>query len=266
MLSSVFTKTLWERRRSLIWWSVGVLALVGMTAGFYPALADQQETYSQLFESFEGFASVFGVDEISQLTEPEGYLNSQLYSNILSIVMLVFAIGVGTAALAGEEDRRTMDLLLAHPVSRHRVVIDKFAAMATLTAVLSALTLVLLLLLNGPTELDIGFGGLLAATVGMALMALFFGTLALAVGGVTGRRGLTIGISAAVAVAAFFFFGFAPLIEQIEWTRVLSPFHWFLGGRPLTEGFGPMYLTLGGGILLLLGIALWGFNRRDVSV
>ena len=126
--------------------------------------------------------------------------------------------------------------------------------------------LIVLLVLNEPTELRLGFVELLAANVGMGLLGLFFGTLALAIGAATGRRGLTIGLSAGAAVAAFFLYGFAPVIEAIESTQVLSPFWWYLGGRPLTTGFDVMLLGLVAGIVVLLAVAVWGFERRDVAV
>jgi ABC-2 type transport system permease protein len=266
MLGSVFAKTVWERRNGMIGWTIGVAALVVITAVFYPTIREQQDTYSQLFETMEDFASLFGVDSISEILEPTGYLNSQLYAQTLTIVLLVFAIGMGTAAVAGEEDRKTMDLLLAHPVPRWRIVVEKFAAMTALTFALALLTLVVLLVLNEPTELRLGFVELLAANVGMGLLGLFFGTLALAIGAVTGRRGLTIGLSAGAAVAAFFLYGIAPVIESIEWSQVLSPFWWYLGGRPLTAGFDVMLLGLVAGIGVLLAVAVWGFERRDVAV
>jgi ABC-2 type transport system permease protein len=266
MLGSVFAKTVWERRNGMIGWVIGVAALVIITAVFYPTIRRQQEAYSQVFETMEDFAAIFGVDDISEVLEPAGYLNSQLYANTLTIVLMVFAIGMGTGAVAGEEDRKTMDLLLAHPVTRRRIVLDKFAAMTALTFGLAVLTLVVLLVFSEPTQLRVGFVELLAANAGMGLVGLLFGTLALALGALTGRRGLTIGISSAVAVAAFFLYGFAPVIEQIEWTQVLSPFWWYLGGRPLSDGFDVMFLGLAAAILVLLAAAMWGFERRDVSV
>ena len=56
-----------------------------------------------------------------------------------ALLAIFFAISMGTAAIAGEEDTRTMDVLLANPIPRHRVVLESFAAMALLTALLAAL-------------------------------------------------------------------------------------------------------------------------------
>ena len=39
---------------------------------------------------------------------------------MLPLLLLVYAIGAGSRAIAGEEESGTLDLLLAHPLSRRR--------------------------------------------------------------------------------------------------------------------------------------------------
>lgn len=46
--------------------------------------------------------------------------------------MLVFGLGRGVASLAGEEDERTLDLLLAQPVERWSMYLQKAATIAGL--------------------------------------------------------------------------------------------------------------------------------------
>ncbi len=72
-----------------------------------------------------------GTDFIS----PVGYLNSQLFFLMLPIILGIFAISLGSDALAGEEGRGTLDLLLSTPLSRRKAVLEKFATMLAGTAV-----------------------------------------------------------------------------------------------------------------------------------
>lgn len=267
MLRSVYRKTMWDRRRAMMWWTIGIVALAAMTVAFYPSIAADQEAYEQLLDAYpEELLSFFGIEDASELASPEGFVNSQLYANVFPIMLFIFTIGMGTAVIAGEEDRRTMDLLLSHPISRDRVVLHAFGAMATLSGVLTAALLLVLVVANAPTGLDISIVGLLAANVGGWLLGLMFGVFALALGAVTGRRGLTIGLSAGVAVAAFFLYGLAPLVDALEPAQKLSPFWWFLGPKPLNDGFDIMLLLMVAWIAVGVAVALWGFRRRDVSV
>jgi ABC-2 type transport system permease protein len=266
MLRSVFRKTIWDRRKSILWWAAGLVAMTLLTMASYPTVLDQRDSYEQLLEGAEGIAAIFGFEAVSELFDPAGYMVSNLYAQTLLIVLLVFTIGIGASSIAGEEGKRTMDLLLANPVPRRRVVLDVIAAMTLLTFVIVAAVMVAELATNRVFQLDLGFMGYLAANVGVSLLALIFGAIALAVGAVSGSRGYAIGISAATAVLLFLLFGLSSSVSFLEWTEPLNPISWFLGAKPLTDGFalefGWMILT----IAVLIGIALWGFERRDVSV
>lgn len=266
MLHSVFAKSIWERRQSLVWWVLGIVALVGLTVAVYPSVADQQ--FDELFQGMpEELASLFGVDQLADLNTPEGYVNSQIYANMGPILLLIFSIGFGAAAVAGEEDKNTMDLLLAQPITRTRIVIEKFASMAVLTFGLAGVIYLLLLITNGPTGLDLAMDGLVAANVGVALLAIFFGTLTLMIGALTGKRALSLGVGAGVAVASFFIYGLAPLVDALTWTQNLSPFGWFLDPKPLNNGFAVAETgLLLAGIAIFLLVAVWAFERRDVAV
>lgn len=266
MLHSVFHKTVWERRRSILWWCLGVVAITLLTMASYPTVLEQRETYEALLEGAEGVAAIFGFEAVSELFDPAGYMVSNLYAQVLLIVLMVFTIGIGAGGIAGEESKRTIDLLLAQPVRRRRVVLDIMAAMGVLTLVIVAAVMVAEVATNSVFQLDLGIVGYLAANVGVSLLALIFGAMALAVGAVSGRRGYAIGFSAATAVLLFVLFGLATSVSFLEWTEPLNPISWFLGSRPLTEGFAPEFGWMVLTIAVLVAIALWGFERRDVGV
>ena len=267
MLRTIYGKTLWDRRVSTIWWTVGFAALTIMTVAFWPLIDSQRDAYEVLLEGYpDEMAGFLGLNDIAELFSPVGYINSQIYGNTLPILLFIFAIGMGTAAVAGEEDRRTMDLLLAQPVLRRDVVLQKFAAMVTLVFLLVAVVFVLLVISNPLVDLGLSFAGMLAVNVAAALLGLLFGAMALALGALTGRRGLAIGLSAAIAVAAFFVYGLAPLVDVLEPVGKLSPFYWYLEPNPLANGFSPMLLWMVLFIAVFVAVAVWGFNRRDVSV
>lgn len=267
MLRSVYLKAMWDRRRSMLWWIIGMIALAALTVAFYPSIAADQESFEQLLDAYpEELLSFFGIDDAQDLASPEGFVNSQLYANVVPIMLFIFTIGMGAAAIAGEEDKRTMDLLLAHPITRDRVVLDSLAAIATLSGALTMALLAVILISNGPLGLDMSLVGILAANVGAWLLGLVFGAFALALGALTGRRGLTIGIAAGLAVASFFLYGLAPLVEALAPSQKLSPFWWYLGPKPLNNGFDILFLLMLVWIAVCVAVALWGFRRRDVSV
>jgi ABC-2 type transport system permease protein len=266
MLRSVFYKTLRDQYRPLLWWGSSLIALALMVALFYPSIQAMPGFNAMIESAPEALMRAF-VGDITDITSPEGYLNSQLFFFLVPLLLLIYAIGFGSAAIAGEEEQGTLDLLLANPLPRWRVVIDKFYAMVVATL---ALALCFWLGLVGgalAVQMEIGVGQITAATLSAVLLALVFGTLALALGCATGKRGLSAGVASGVAVAAYFLNAFAPLVEGLAPYRKLSPFYTYIGGDPLTNGLNWVHvIVLLGLTLVLLIVARITFDRRDLGV
>lgn len=183
------------------------------------------------------------------------------------MLLIMFAATSGARAIAGDEEAGTLDLLLAHPVSRTRLVLERFGALVASIALLGSLVWAATLAAIAGAGIGIGAGRITAATLGLTLLAVAFGAIALTVGAISGRRGPVLGVTAALAVAAYLAYSFAPQVDGLEGLRNLSPFHYYLGADPLRTGFHLGHLAVLVAIpLALLGIALWSFNRRDIAV
>jgi ABC-2 type transport system permease protein len=266
-MTSIFAKTLWDRRRSTVWWMLGLAALAAVTAAFYPSIRDDAQSFEDLFDAFpEPLLALFGVEDVDALLTATGLMNSRLYAGVGPIVIAVLGISLGTSAIAGEEEAGTLDLLLAQPVTRTQVVVEKLTAAAVvIIAVMSALFLTLSAL-NPLVGLDLSFVGILAANTTLGLFGLVFVSLTLAIGGLTGNRSLTTGIGAGVAGVLFFVNGLAPLIDEVAWLQRLTPYYWLQDPNPLANGFDLLaVLVLVAIAAALVAVAVWGFNRRDIG-
>lgn len=267
MLRSVFLKRIWDRRLGYVWWVVGLGGLTLLTAGFWPSLADSAEDFQRLLESMpSGILSLFGSSDAAALLTPTGFLNSRLYASIGAIVICLFAASMGTAAIAGEEKDGTLDLLLSQPVTRTRVMLESFAAMSVMTLGMSASVGVILFLLNPVVDTGLGTWNIIGATIGVTILGVVFGSAALALGGLGARRGTVVGVSSGLVLGTWFINGLAPLIQELEWMQRFTPFFWFLETEPLDGGLGGQLFVLVAVIVVLVGLAVWSFDRRDVSV
>jgi ABC-2 type transport system permease protein len=264
MLRDVFTKTLWDARRSLVGWAVAISAVAATYAAFWPTV-DTPQMQQALRNYPEGVLQAFNYDD---LTSAAGYLGSSVYGLLVPLLVAVFAIAFGTRAVAGDEEAGTLDLLLAHPVSRTRVALQRFAALAAALALVGVVLWLAMLAISGPARLEgVTAAELAAMTTQLALFGACLGALAFAVGAATGRRPLALGAAAGVAVLTYLANGVFPQVEGLEWTRDLSPWHWYLGGKPLEHGLqaGGSLLLLGATVVLVAA-GTWRFNRRDVAV
>jgi ABC-2 type transport system permease protein len=267
VLRSVFAKTLHDHRRSIVWWLVGLIGLAALYVLVYPTVRDRPELNRLLEDYPELLRALIGGGAAIDLTSPAGYLSTEVFSLMAPLVLLVFAIGLGAAAIAGEEERRTLDLLLAAPLSRTRLVLEKTAAIALLLVVLGVGLWVALLALAPVVDMDVAASRLGAAVTSTLLLGLHFGTLALLVGCATGRRGLSIGVAAGVAILAYAVNALGLLVDFLEPYRKFSPWFHYIGGDPLRSGLAwDHVMVLLGASAGMVVLAVLAFSRRDVRL
>ncbi len=266
MLRSVALKSLRDARRSMIWWSLGLVGLVALMVSVFPTVRDNPslnklvEDYPQALQAFIAFGGQ--VD----YTSAAGYLGSELFSFMVPLLLLVAAISAGSAAIAGEEERGTLEVLLANPISRRRLVVEKSLAVAVEVAGLGTVLWLALWVGARAVGMDVSAGRLAAATSSAVLLAIAYGAMAVLLGAATGKRALAVGVTAAAGVAAYLVNGLAPLVHGLDVPRKLSPFYHYAASDPLRHG-----LAIGHALVLVavaaaaMGAAPFLFARRDLS-
>jgi ABC-2 type transport system permease protein len=259
----VLRVTLTQQRRALLWWAIGIILMALMFAAFYPSVRDSGNTFDEYLDQLpEAFQTIIGPD----LTSPAGYLWSQLFSSVGPVVFLVYAIGTGARAIAGEEEEGSLDLVLSTPLRRDQVLVDKALAMVGGTLGLSLVLLVALTVFGPAFDMSIPFGDLATAHGLQALVAIDFGAVALMIGAATGNRGRAIGITSALAVAAYLVWAMASSVDWLEPLLPLSPFRWLADPQPVSNGTELVnVLVLVAIPVVAIAIALVTFRRRDLA-
>ena len=247
--------------QGLLYVIVPVLFFMSLLIG--PMYNMLDETMASLADQFpENMLALFGGGD---LATPEGFYQIEMFGLMIPIGIITATVVVATAALAGEEKRNTMGLLLANPVSRSTIVLQKTVTMVlygVIVGVGSFLGVAAGSILGG---LGMDLGNVAATTALATLLGLAFGGLALALGAATGSTAIAAYGSTGLAVITFIANGFLSINESFDaWTRI-SPFHYYLGSDPLLEGMDWVHAGILAG-LAVLGVAasVWLFGRRDL--
>lgn len=206
-------------------------------------------------------AMIGGVD----MSTASGFVTGEIFSLVGPIALLSLTIVMGSRALAGEEEKHTMGLLMANPITRSHVIVEKVMAMTIYGFLFGVITFAgtwIGVLIAGS---DISVSGIIAVSVMLVLLGWVFGALALAVGAATGRSRLSALVATGVAVASFFVFSFFPLSARFEPWAVISPFKHYLGHDPLLNGITWVDVI----VLLSMAVVLFAaafplFDRRDL--
>ncbi len=264
MLGTVLAKTIWDQRRSLLWWTAGFVGTVLLYAAFWPNIRDNAAELTKYVENMPEFMRNL-IGNVDYAT-PAGYLQSEIFTFLGPILLLVYAVGAGSRAIAGEEETGSLDLLLSTPVRRRRVLLDKFGAMLGATFWLVLAMWVSVLLLGPAFDLRAPVNGFTASSLNLFLLALAFGSVALAVGAATGSKGLAVGVPSGVALVTFVLNTLAPSVDWLEPYRVLSPFYYYSSGDPMLNGLDLWHaVVLAAVTAFALGVALVTFERRDLA-
>jgi ABC-2 type transport system permease protein len=266
MLHSPFAKTLRDTRRALGWWSLGLIGLASMMIAVYPTVRDNPELnkmvkdYPDALKAFIAFGG--NLDYVSGA----GYLGSELFSFMVPLLLVIAAVGAGARAIAGEEEQGTLDLLLANPVSRRRLLLEKLGALGVEIVLLAFVLWLSLLVGVEIVGMDVSAAHLAAATASAALLALAFGAVALLVGVLAGRRGIAIGIAAAAAVAAYLVNSLAALVGFLDIPRKASPFYHYAASDPLRHGLALGHVAFLVALAVVASVAAAvAFERRDLA-
>jgi ABC-2 type transport system permease protein len=262
-LRSVYLKTIYDRRHGLLWWSVGLGLLTVAVLSVWPSVRDE---YQKLVQNYpEPLLALFGIEK-SGVGSATGYLQAELFGLLVPLTLIAYMIAAGSAATAGERDAGTLEFLLAQPVSRTRVLLEKSLGLGTALGTITVAFALALATFARVFALHVAAPDLLAATLSAFLLAMLFGAIALFAGAVTGHRQLAAGIASALALAAFLLSSLAALVEGLERFRPLSPFWWYSGHDPLRRGLEPLHVVLlVAGIVVFTSAAVAVFGRRDVT-
>lgn len=264
MLTSVFLKSIRDMRGQILGLGVGTAVLAGSMVLIFPSFQDMSD-FQDFIKLMPAFVQKLIGDQMAA-NALEGFLRLKLFDSWLPIFLSVFSILHGAAAIVGEEERRTMDLLMANPVRRRRVLLEKFTANAVALTLMCGLTSVGLVVGVGITGADASIGRLVWATFNAIPIALVFGALALVGSSVADRTRHAATASVALLIGSYFLYTLAPLSPSIEPWAKLSLFYYYSKTEPFEGGIMIGYVALLVGLTgALVAVAAAAFRRKDLA-
>ncbi len=259
MFRSILSKSLRDYRVPMLAWGYGLAAL--MAAGFSTATP----AVVTAFISFAHILSFLG--DPYAMNTPQGYITFRYLETTLPLLLSIWPILAGTRLVRGEEERGTMDVLLATSQSRARLLLEKVGALFLALLVIAILFALGVVAGEAGLHARIDFISALLAGLNLSLFAFFFGMVALLISQLTESRRAAAGWASGLLIL------FA-VLEMTgreltgSWLPYLSPFYYYNLNRPLLPGFPNQPLA----VLLLLGLSLLClagsivlFNRRDIG-
>jgi ABC-2 type transport system permease protein len=179
-----------------------------------------------------------------------------------------FIAWLSASFLSGEIDHRTIELLLAQPLRRGRLVVARYLALAVIALLL--MLAVLAGIIAGITAMNIetSVPWLVYALAYMWMFTLAFGAITLFVSALSsdGRRAAL--VSLGILIVMYFLETIGSVVDLLGPIRYLSLFHY----APYNDMLITKTLSLtNAGVMLaaavvFLALAVYMFRRRDINV
>jgi len=260
MFRSILSKSLRDYRVPMLAWGLGLLVfMAAVVAMATPAVVT---AYISLVKILSFLGDPYAMNT------PEGYITFRYMETIWPLLLSIWPILAGARLVRGEEERGTMDVLLATSQTRTRLLLEKVGALVIALLVIAVLYAV------GVVAGEAALGGghvdvvrALLAGLNLSLLAFFFGMVALLLSQLTTGRRAAAGWTSSLLIL-FVLLNMAGRELNGAWVQYLSPVYYYNLNRPLIAGFpdqplaslvplGLTVLCLGGSVLL--------FARRDIG-
>lgn len=263
MFRTVWSKTLRDYRVPALCWGLFLALYPYATYAAYGAgTKNEGQTFVELGRSFLFFA-----DPVA-LNTPDGFTTWRGLSVLIPVLLSIWTLLAGSRLVRGEEERGSMDLLLATPLARTRLIVEKLIALLIVLLFIGVLIGLGALGGQNSAKVTVDAGRALLAGLNVSLIAFFYAAVALFLSQLFINRGTAAGITGAMIALSFLLDSSGRSIENADWLRHLSPLYYYNANKPLIASYPAHYgeaLVLIGLTLVLLVSSVIMFVRRDIG-
>lgn len=261
---TIFTHTLKRFLAPILGWGISFALIAFYLMALYRPMIDQQAEIVAIFDAYGETMMAFFGGGVDFLT-PAGFMDFGLFS-YAPVMAGIFVVLVGSGLLAADEEKGTLDLIAAHPISRTALFWGRFLAFATATAGILTLTWVGYALGVPLAEWEVSVLALFLPHLSLLALLLLLGALALLLSMLLPSRTLAASAAGALMVVSYLVDSLASVYENLESLNAFLPLNYYQGGWALEGLDWPHFLVLLGAAALLVLLAWLLFLRRDIRV
>lgn len=248
---------------SFLIWTASIGFLLAVCIFLFPEMRGEMDGMSELFSSMGSFTAAFGMDRLNFGTLI-GYYAIEC-GNVLGLGGAFFAALSAVGILSKEEKDRTAEFLLTHPVSRVRIITEKFVA------VLIQITTMSLIIY----ALSVGSMAVIGENIPwkeMSLLHLAYYILQIELAGICfgisafiGKG--SVGIGLGIAVIMYFLNLIANIAEVAEFLKYITPFGYCDGADIVANGSLNGSLVVIGITIGMIGVivAYMKYVKKDIQ-
>ena len=249
---TLFLHELKRGKLSLIIWSAAVSFMLGICVIIYPEMAKEMGEISDMFANMGAFSDAFGMDQLN-FGEFMGYFAIEI-GNTLGLGGSIFAAILGISALSKEEQNRTAEFLLPHPISRTNVITSKLLSTISQILIFNIAVMSVTFISTVAIIESFDFGKMMLLFLANLILQIEIASICFGISAFLRRGGLGIGIG--IAFGFYFLNILSNLSEDAEAIKYVTPFGYTDGSGIVSNNALEIKYIIIGAVFTLIGIAV----------
>lgn len=251
-----------QGKTAFLIWTAAIGFLLGVCVFLFPEMKGEMEGIGEVFSSMGSFTAAFGMDRLNFGTLV-GYYTIEC-GNVLGLGGAFFSALCAVNILSKEEKEKTAEFLLAHPISRARILTEKLVAVLVQ---ISALNLIIYAVSVGSMAMigekipwkEVNLLHLAYYLLQLELAGICFGISAFL------RKG-SAGAGLGVAMLLYCLNLIANMTESADFLKYITPFGYCDGADIVSSG------SLNGTMIAIgvvmgiacIAVAYLHYNKKDI--
>lgn len=259
----IFIRELKRNRKSFIIWTVSLVLFNVMMLSFFPSIADNTKMYDEMIKGFpKGMIEAFGLDKIS-MSNILGFFGTESYI-FITLFGSIYAMLLGASILSKEEGEKTIEFLLAKPVTRSAIVTAKAANVFFYITLFNLIfSFVNFLMFEAVKREEYSIKALLLLSVAPWLLHLTFAVIGLLISVFIVKAKSVYPVSIGFVLVMYFISIMSSISEKLTNLKYLTPFKYV--DSPdiiINERIEPIYLLIMLSIITISLVATYVFYDR----
>lgn len=249
--------------KSLIIWTLCVGLLCFGCILLYTSLEDSIQEVADIYSNMGSMSVALGMDKMSLATLTGFYATEIAMMHGLGGAM--FAAILGTGVLSKEEAGHTSEFLNVLPVSRGKILFQKYMAVISNIVIFNMVCVAMYLLGFILMKEDISGKEMAVYHFAQVFMQIEIGTIGFAISAFTKKNLMGAGLGMAILMFAMDMM--CRIIPAIENLKYITPFYYSNGADIFTSGkIDAAMLGVGAGITVAAIVAAWiKYQRKDLA-
>lgn len=251
-----------QNRISFLIWTSSIGFLLVICILLFPEMKGQMETINDVFASMGAFTNAFGMDRLNFGTLI-GFYGVEC-GNILGIGGALFAVICTIGILSKEERDKTADFLLTHPVTRIRIITEKFFAVLIQISIMNLFIYILSIGFIVAIKEEIPWNEITLMHLAYYMLQIEFVGICFGISAFL-RKG-SMGIGLGIAIMMYFLNLIANITDVLAFLKYITPFGYCEGADIISNAkLNGVKITIGM-LISIIGIiaAYLKYIKKDI--